>query len=66
MLVSDDVVIEIVKKHLKEIKKENKNIILEGFPKTMAQALSLQADGIFPNNFIVINYDHQVQLDGCL
>jgi adenylate kinase family enzyme len=35
------VVIEIVKKHLKEIKKENKNIILEGYPKTMAQALSL-------------------------
>jgi adenylate kinase family enzyme len=27
-------VIEVVKKHLNELEKEKKNVILEGFPKT--------------------------------
>ena len=40
-VVDDDVVIEIVKKHVLECEAKGKSWIVQGFPRTKAQALSL-------------------------
>ena len=39
--IKDDIVIEVVKKHLDDLEREKKNVILEGFPKTRVQGLAL-------------------------
>jgi adenylate kinase family enzyme len=39
--------------------KTDKNYIIEGFPKNLRQALSLQKRGIYAKNVLVINIDDQ-------
>ena len=51
--VPDEIVIELVKKHLSTL--EKKNCILEGFPKTRVQGLAFQRAGIIPDAFIILN-----------
>lgn len=53
--VPDDIVIELVKKHMATLEKEKKSYILEGFPKTRVQGLALQRAGIIPDSFLVLN-----------
>lgn len=53
--VPDDIVIELVKKHLETLEKEKKSYILEGFPKTRVQGLALQRAGIIPDTFLLLN-----------
>ena len=57
--MNDELVIQIVNKHLQELEAENKNFILEGFPKTRLQGLALQKAGIIPNSFIILNQNPQ-------
>ena len=64
--VRDEIVIEIVKRHLEQLEKENKSYILEGFPKTKEQGLSLQRAGIIPNTFIILTMSDQKILESCI
>jgi len=57
--VPDDIVTELVKKHLQTLEKEKKSYILEGFPKTRVQGLSLQRAGVIPDTFLVLNLPDQ-------
>ena len=47
--------IEIVKKHVLECEEKGKSWVVQGFPRTKAQALSLQKLGIIPDKFILLN-----------
>jgi hypothetical protein len=40
-IVDDNIVIELVKKQIVQLEKDNKSWIIEGFPRTKVQALSL-------------------------
>jgi len=53
--VPDEIVVELVKKHLATLEKEKKSYILEGFPKTRVQGLALQRAGIIPDTFLLLN-----------
>ena len=53
--VPDDIVTELVKKHIATLEKEKKSYVLEGFPKTRVQGLALQRDGVIPDTFLVLN-----------
>lgn len=53
--VDDEVVIEIVAKHVHECESKGKSWIVQGFPRTKAQALALQKLGIIPDKFILLN-----------
>ena len=53
--VPDEIVVELVKKHLATLEKEKKSYILEGFPKTRVQGLALQRVGIIPDTFLLLN-----------
>lgn len=64
--VRDEIVVEIVKKHLDELESENKSYILEGFPKTKQQGLALQEAGILPNAFIVLTMTDLSILESCI
>ena len=64
--VRDEIVIEIVIKHLEQLEKENKSYILEGFPKTKQQGLTLQKAGIIPNTFIILTMSDQKIYDSCV
>ena len=55
----------MVQKHLVELEKEKKNVILEGFPKTRVQGLALQRAGIIPNSFIILNLSEERIKQGC-
>ena len=52
--------INIVKKEIERSEDEKKSWILEGFPRTRVQALSLQRLGIIPDNFIILD-PHYIQ-----
>jgi len=64
--VRDEIVIEIVKKHLEQLEQEKKSYILEGFPKTKQQGLILQKAGIIPNTFIILTMSDQRIFESCI
>jgi adenylate kinase len=53
--INDDIVIDLVKNALEEHEKAGKNWIVEGFPRTVEQVVSLQAMGIIPTRVILLN-----------
>lgn len=53
--VDDEVAIEIVKKHVLECEAKGKSWIVQGFPRTKAQALALQKLDIIPDKFILLS-----------
>ena len=53
-LVHDDVVIDVLKKRVAECEKENKDYLIEGFPRTKVQALALGTMGIIPDKVILL------------
>lgn len=53
--IDDDVVIEVVKKQVQDCEAKGKSWVLQGFPRTKAQALALQKLGIIPDKFILLN-----------
>jgi adenylate kinase family enzyme len=50
--VPDDIVIDLVKKKITACEKENRNWIIEGFPRNKVQALSLEKLGVIPDKII--------------
>ena len=52
--VADEIVIEVLKKKIAECEKENKDFIVEGFPRTKVQALQLNELGIIPDKIILL------------
>jgi len=55
----DDLVNEIVIKHLKKLRDQKHSVILEGYPKTKVQGLALQKMGFIPNSFIILNLEDE-------
>ena len=54
MIVPDDIVIEIIKKKIITCEKECRHWIVEGFPRTKVQALSLEHLGVIPDKIIML------------
>ena len=61
-IVSDHVVIELVKKQVQQFEKDHVSWIIEGFPRTKTQALALQKDGIIPDRFMLLNIDRETSI----
>lgn len=61
--VPDDVIGYIIKNHILKCENEYQNWVLEGFPRTKAQALSLQKIGIIPDKFIMLNVERAQSLE---
>jgi adenylate kinase len=53
--VDDKIVIDLVHKEIQEYEKNNQDWIVQGFPRTKVQALSLQKMGIIPDQLILLN-----------
>ncbi|CAI2368895.1 unnamed protein product [Moneuplotes crassus] len=53
--IDDETIIEMVKKELSKLEKDGSNWILEGFPRTATQVVSLQKIGIIPTRIVVLN-----------
>lgn len=58
LYVPDEIVFKILKAHLDGISRE-KNIIVEGYPKTPYQSMALVRNGVIPDLFIVVNYSQE-------
>lgn len=54
----DEVVFNVLKEHLDTLDKK-RNIIVEGFPKTLYQSMALVKGKIIPDLFIVVNYPEE-------
>ena len=52
LAVDDEIVIELIKKEIEGYEKKHQSWIIQGFPRTRVQALSLQKMGIIPDKFI--------------
>lgn len=61
--IPDDVIGYIIKNHILKCENEYQNWVLEGFPRTKAQALSLQKIGIIPDKFIMLNVERTQSLE---
>lgn len=61
--VSDDIITYIVKNYILKNENEFQNWILEGFPRTKNQALSLQRIGIIPDKFILLNVSRETSIE---
>lgn len=59
----DDITARLVKNHILKCENEYKNWVLEGFPKTKAQALAIQKIGIIPDKFILLNVDRDESIE---
>ena len=58
--IDDEIVIDLVKRQVATLEKEGKSWIIEGFPRTKVQALSLQKIGVIPDKFIILKNKEQV------
>lgn len=56
-LVPDDVLIPIVKAHLDTPEVQDRGWLLDGFPRTVAQANVLEESGVIPDLFLLIEID---------
>jgi len=55
--VKDEIVIKLVKQQIELMESGQKSWIIEGFPRTEAQAIALQKMGVIPDKFILLNQD---------
>ena len=61
-IVSDDIVTELVQKEIKDCEANNKSWVIQGFPRTKVQALSLQKIGIIPDKFVCLKVKNSASL----
>ena len=59
-LVPDSLIIEIVKERLSQDDVRQQGWLLDGFPRTRAQAMSLQVSGVIPNVFLVLDVPDEI------
>lgn len=62
-LVPDEIVIQMVKDKLSEAAAQGKGWLLDGFPRSSAQANALEALGIKPDVFVVLDVPEEVLID---
>lgn len=62
-LVPDEVIIGIVKDRLAESDCEESGWLLDGFPRTEAQAIALENAGIKPNNVLFLNVPDEMLIE---
>lgn len=60
MLVPDDLIVSLVRERLAQEDVEKKGWLLDGFPRTRSQAISLQTAGIIPHCVVVLDVPDQV------
>jgi len=60
--VDDEIVIDTIKKEIEESEKNGQSWILEGFPRTRAQALALQKLNIVPDKFVYLGVTQAVSI----
>lgn len=53
-LVPDNIVVDLLYKHLQTLQ-DDQSIIIEGFPKTKLQGISLIQKGIIPDSIVFLN-----------
>lgn len=53
--IDDEIVIDLVKKQIQQLEKDGLSWIIEGFPRTRLQALTLQKMGVIPDSFILLD-----------
>ena len=53
--VSDEIVIKLVRQAIEQMEADQTSWIIEGFPRTEAQAIALQKMGILPDKFVLLN-----------
>jgi adenylate kinase len=61
--IPDSIIGYIIKTKIMVCENEYKNWVLEGFPRTKAQALSLRKIGIIPDKFIMLNVEKDHSID---
>lgn len=63
LIVADEIAIELVMQQIKELEKEGKSYVIEGFPRTRVQAIALQKMGIIPDKFFILTLDEALLFD---
>lgn len=53
----------MVKNQIEQLEKEQKSYVLEGFPRTEVQAISLLKMGIIPDKFILLEQEDAFSMD---
>ena len=64
-LVSDEIVVGIISDRIEEADAKN-GFILDGFPRTAAQALALKEQGIEPDSFILLDVPDVLLVERCV
>jgi len=64
--VRDEIVIKLVRQQIEQMEAGQKSWIIEGFPRTEAQAIALQKMGVIPDKFILLNQDDTSTLDAIM
>lgn len=59
-MVDDEIVIDLVEKEISEYEKKSQSWIMQGFPRTRVQALSLQSMKIIPDRIINLEISRPV------
>ena len=62
----DEIVIKLVRQQIEQMEQGQKSWIIEGFPRTEAQAIALQKMGVLPDKFILLNQDDQTTFDAVM
>ena len=55
-----------MRQQIEAMEASQKSWIIEGFPRTEAQAIALQKMGVIPDKFILLNQDDQTTLDAVI
>ncbi|KAF3783994.1 Adenylate kinase 5 [Nymphaea thermarum] len=63
LLVPDDIVTDIVKARLSRQDAKEKGWLLDGYPRTLAQAQSLESSSIHPDAFLLLDVPKEVLID---
>ena len=61
--IQDEIVIDLVQKHIEECEARKNGWILEGFPRTRLQALALQSWKYIPDKFYMLNIPDHVSVN---
>lgn len=61
--VKDEIVIKLVQNQIEQLEKEQKSYVLEGFPRTEVQAISLLKMGIIPDKFILLEQEDAFSME---
>jgi adenylate kinase family enzyme len=61
-VVADEIVIDLIKKKIAELDQQQKNAVIEGFPRTKVQAMALQKIGVIPDQIFYLQCDEDTSL----